>query len=122
MKRAVKVTNGLPVSLAKPYIAIIIMQDNVLCDGGNINNYLRLNSCMNVPQLLLQLLCLFPINRGFMYFLSNGNKTPDNISQLLNFRICFQGKIVYKSQGLLVYTVPAAVLFFSSTYLVSTIH
>ena len=77
--KAVKVTNGLTVSLANPYIAIIIMQDNVSCDGTNINSYLRLNSCTNVPQLLLQLLCLLPINRGFMYFLSNGNKTPDDI-------------------------------------------
>jgi hypothetical protein len=52
--KAVKVTNGLPVSMAIPYIAIIIMQDIVLCDGSNINNYLWLNSCMNVQQLLLQ--------------------------------------------------------------------
>ena len=77
--KAIKVTNGLPVSLANPYTATIIKQDNELCDSGNINNYLRLNSCMNVLQLLLQLLCLLPINRGFMYFLHNGNRTPDNI-------------------------------------------
>jgi len=51
--KAVKVTNGLPVSLAIPYKAIIIMQDIVSCDGRNINSYLWLNSCMNVPQLLL---------------------------------------------------------------------
>jgi hypothetical protein len=74
--KAVTVTNGLPVSLANPHIAKIIMQDNVLCDSGNINNYLWLNSCTNVPQLLLQMLCLLPINRGFMYFLSNGSRTP----------------------------------------------
>jgi hypothetical protein len=66
--KAVKVTNGLPLSLANPYKAIIIMQDNVSCDSGNINTYLRLNSCMNVPHLLVQLLGLLPTNMGFMYF------------------------------------------------------
>ena len=74
--KAVKVTKGLPVSLAIPYIAIIIMQDTVSCDSRNINIYLWLNSCTNVLQLLLQVLCLLSINRGFMYFLSNGNRTP----------------------------------------------
>ena len=74
--KAVTVTNGLLVSLIIPYIAIIIMQDIVSCDSRNINIYLWLNSCTNVLQLLLHVLCLLPINRGFMYFLSNGNRTP----------------------------------------------
>ena len=62
--------------MAIPYIAIIIIEDTVSCNGRNINSYLWLNSHTNVPQLLLQLLCLLPINMGFMYFLSSGNRTP----------------------------------------------
>jgi len=73
--KAVKITKGLPVSLAIPYIAMIIVQVIVSCESRNINSYLWLNSCTNVLQLLLQVLCLLPINRGFMYFLSNGNRT-----------------------------------------------
>jgi hypothetical protein len=40
LKNVVKVTNGLWVSLAIPYIAIIIMENNGSCYGGNINSYL----------------------------------------------------------------------------------
>jgi hypothetical protein len=90
------------------------MQDNVLCDGLNINNYLRLNSCMNVPHLLLQLLCLLPINRGFMYFLSNGNRTTDNIKAYCStFIHVFKDKMCTKVRDCLYTTVPAAVLFLS---------
>ena len=44
-----KVTNGLWVSLAIPYVAIIIMEDICPCDGGNSNSYPWLNCCMNAP-------------------------------------------------------------------------
>jgi hypothetical protein len=39
----VKVTNGLWVSLANPYIGIRVMEDICLYDGGNINSYIWLN-------------------------------------------------------------------------------
>jgi hypothetical protein len=32
-------TNGIGVSLATPYIAIRIMEDTGLCDGGNVRSY-----------------------------------------------------------------------------------
>ena len=44
----VKVTNGLWVSLAIPYIAIRIMENDDSCYGGNINSYLWLNYSVNV--------------------------------------------------------------------------
>jgi len=50
------------VLLAIPYIAIRSVEYIHLCDGGNVNIYLWLNSCTNVPWLLVQQLCLLPIN------------------------------------------------------------
>jgi hypothetical protein len=54
MKRFLNVfniTSGLQsrVSLAIPYIAIRSVEDIRSYDGGNVNNYLSLSLCMNVP-------------------------------------------------------------------------
>ena len=43
LNNAVKVTNGLWVSLAIPYIAIRITEDTGLCGSGNVNKYRWLN-------------------------------------------------------------------------------
>jgi hypothetical protein len=61
----VKFMNSLRVSFAIPSVAIKILEDIGSCDDRNINSYLWLNECMNVLLLLLQLLCLLPINRNF---------------------------------------------------------
>jgi hypothetical protein len=39
LNNVVKVTNGLRVLLAILYIAIRILEDIGLCDGGHVNNY-----------------------------------------------------------------------------------
>jgi hypothetical protein len=65
LNNVVKFTNSLRVSFAIPSVAIKILEDIGSCDDRNINSYLRLNECMNVLLLLLQLLCLLPINRNF---------------------------------------------------------
>jgi hypothetical protein len=65
LNNVVKVTNSFRVSFAIPSIAIKIMEDIASFDDRNINNYPRLNEFMNVLLLLLQLLCLLPINRDF---------------------------------------------------------
>jgi hypothetical protein len=49
LNNAVKVTNALWVSMAIPYIPIRIMEDIVLYDGRNVDNYPWLNRCTNVP-------------------------------------------------------------------------
>ena len=48
LNNAVKGTNGLWVSLAIPYISIIIKKNNGSCYGGNINSYHWLNYSVNV--------------------------------------------------------------------------
>jgi hypothetical protein len=43
LNSVVKVTSGLWVSLAIPYIAIRIMEDIGSCDGGNVSSYCLLH-------------------------------------------------------------------------------
>ena len=65
LNNVVKVTNSLRVSFAIPFIAVKIMEDIGSCDDRNISSYPWSNEFMNVLLLLLQLLCLLPINRNF---------------------------------------------------------
>jgi hypothetical protein len=44
------------------------------CDGGNINSYQWLNSCINVSNCWYN--CLLPRNMDFIYFQAMGTEPP----------------------------------------------